>query len=121
MSKIYNYKDFLNEKFFKKLFKKIKKEDKSPIDESVKEMLEFLSSNGINTWDELLNAKIKDRKIVDTLIDSYAKDMIDVKEIKFRIRLALSDIHQLREWIKELEVDEEYEKCAIILREISKK
>jgi hypothetical protein len=42
-----------------------------------------------------------------------------LEEIRFRIRLELSDRRQLLDYIKELEQNEEYEKCARIVKKIS--
>jgi hypothetical protein len=45
--------------------------------------------------------------------------MKELGEIRFRIRLELSDRRQLLDYIKELEQNEEYEKCARIVKKIS--
>jgi hypothetical protein len=45
--------------------------------------------------------------------------MKELEEIRFRIRLELSDRRQLLDYIKELEQNEEYEKCARIVKKIS--
>ena len=47
--------------------------------------------------------------------------MKDVEEIRFRLRIELSSRQQLKEWMKELEAQEEYEKCAKILKAINNK
>ena len=45
MSKIHNYDNFLNEEFFRKIFKKDKKpQQNSKIDSCVEEILNFLKS-----------------------------------------------------------------------------
>ena len=121
MSKMYNYDDFLNEEFFKRLFgKKSKVENnKSSIDKSVDEILNFLNENGIWTWNDFQTSSKFDRDVINGIIDKSAKDMNDVKEIRFKLKLELSNVNQLREWIKELEEYEEYEKCSLILKKIN--
>jgi uncharacterized protein YlaN (UPF0358 family) len=118
MKRIENYLDFINEEFFKRLEKSKKSENR--IQKTVKDILEFLKDNQINDWDEFLDMKQFDRDIINKLIDHGAKDWNDVKEIKFEIRLELSNTQQLKEYIEELEKTEEYEKCARIIKKISK-
>jgi hypothetical protein len=62
-----------------------------------------------------------DRSVIDKLIDSEIKTMDELKEVKFRIRLELSDRKQLLEYKDELESNEEYEKCALIVKKLSQK
>lgn len=47
--------------------------------------------------------------------------MEDLKEIRFLIRLELSNTQQLKEFLRELEENEEYEKCARIIKKLSYK
>ena len=47
--------------------------------------------------------------------------MQELKDVRFEIRLQLSDKPQLREMLEEYEGDEEYEKCAKILKKINNK
>jgi uncharacterized protein YlaN (UPF0358 family) len=117
MKRIENYLEFINEEFFKRLEKSKKSEDR--IQKTVKEILKFLNDNQINDWDDFLDTKPFDRDVINKLIDHGAKDWSDVKEIKFEIRLELSNITQLKEYLKELEYNEEYEKCARIIKKIS--
>jgi hypothetical protein len=122
MSKIHNYVDFLNEEFFKKIFKKDKKsKSESNINFCVKEVIKFLNDNDINTWDDFIFSKKLDKYIINQIIDASAKDMNELKEIRFRLRLELSNRNQLREYLKELEENEEYEKCAKVLKKMSEK
>lgn len=121
MSKIYNYMDFLNEEFFTKLFKKNRKIKKSNIDLCVSEILKFLNDNEIYTWDDFIFSKKVDRNIINQIIDSMTKNMKELEEIRFRLRLELSNTKQLKEYLKELESIEEYEKCAKILKAINNK
>ena len=46
-------------------------------------------------------------------------NMKELEEIRFRIKLELSNRKQLLDYIKELEQNEEYEKCARIVKKIS--
>lgn len=118
MSKIHNYDDFLNEEFFRKIFKKEKKTHKSKIDTCVEEILNFLNENGIYTWDDFLYSKKTDKYIINKLIDSSTANMKELEEVRFKLRLELSNRPQLKEYLKELESNEEYEKCAQILQKI---
>ena len=122
MSKIYNYDDFLNEEFFRKIFSKKKKTiQKSEIDSCVEEIISFLNENGIYTWDDFLYSKKSDKYIINKIIDGYAKNMKDVEEIRFKLRIQLSSRQQLRDYLKELESSEQYEKCAQIVKAMSSK
>jgi len=121
MSKVYNYDDFLNEEFFRRIFgsKKKKESSNSKIDECVENIVKFLYDNGIHTWDDFISSGKFDRDVINRLIDHAAKNINELKEIRFRIRLELSNTEQLRDYIKELEDGEEYEKCARVLKKIS--
>jgi hypothetical protein len=122
MSKIYNYDDFLNEEFFRKIFGKKKKTSmKSEVDLAVEEIINFLNENDIHTWDNFLYSKKADKYIINKIIDGYAKNMKDVEEIRFKLRIELSNRKQLREYLSDLESNEEYEKCAQIVKAMSSK
>jgi hypothetical protein len=54
------------------------------------------------------------------MIDKGVKDMRELGEVRFNLRLELFNKEQLREYLKELESNEEYEKCAKVLKKISK-
>jgi hypothetical protein len=45
--------------------------------------------------------------------------MKELEEIRFRIKLELSNRNQLKEYLKELEQIEDYEKCAQVLKMMS--
>lgn len=120
MGKINNYDDFLNEEFFRKIFKKGKKaEQKSQIDSCVEEILNFLNENGIYTWDDFLYSKKADKYIINKIIDTSTKNMKELEEVRFKLRLELSSRQQLKDYLKELESNEEYEKCALIVKKLS--
>ena len=122
MSKVNNYEEFINEGFFRKVFGKKKKSMntvKSRIDLCVDEIVKFLSENGIETWDRFGSSTKFERDTVNKLIDNSSMNMKELEEIRFRIRLELSNRRQLLDYIKELEQNEEYEKCAKIVKKIS--
>lgn len=122
MSKIYNYNDFLNEKFFSKIFgKKNKVKEKPSTQKCVEEIIKFLSDNDINSWDDFIYSNKTDKYIINKLIDNSSKNMEDLKEIRFLIRIELSNTQQLKEFLRELEENEEYEKCARIIKKLSQK
>ncbi len=121
MRRIYKYDNFINEEFFKKIIGRKKVEKKPELDSCVEEIMNFLNENGIWTWDAFISSGKFDRDVVNKLIDHAAKDMKELNEIRFKLRLELSNPKQLREWIKELEEDEEYEKCGMILKKINNK
>lgn len=122
MSKINNYEEFINEGFFRKVFGKKKKSKptvKSRIDLCVDEIIKFLSDNNIYTWDRFGSSTKFERDTVNKLIDNSSINMKELEEIRFRIRLELSNRRQLLDYIKELEQNEEYERCARIVKKIS--
>ena len=121
MSKIHNYGDFLNEEFFKKIFgrKKSKPQPKSNIDICIEEIINFLNDNKIYTWDDFVYSKKNDKYTINKIIDGHANNMKELEEIRFRIKLELSNRNQLKEYLKELEQIEDYEKCAQVLKMMS--
>lgn len=123
--KINRYDEFINEEFFKKLYNSSKKNSKSKklnrVDSCVNGILNFLAENDVYNWDKFLSMPAFDRSVIDRLIDSEIKTMDELKEVKFRIRLELSDRKQLLEYKDELESNEEYEKCALIVKKLSQK
>lgn len=121
MSKIHNYGDFLNEEFFKKIFgrKKPKIQSKSNIDICIEEIIKFLNDNKIYTWDDFIYSKKTDKYTINKIIDGYANNMRELEEIRFRLKLELSNRNQLKEYLKELDQNEDYEKCAQVLKMMS--
>lgn len=122
--KINNFDDFLNEEFFKKVFNSSKKKTNKKlnrVDSCIENMLNFLSENGVYSWDDFLNMPAFDRDVINKLIDSEVKTMDEVKEVRFRIKLELCDRKQLLELKDECESNEEYEKCARIVKRLSQK
>jgi len=47
--------------------------------------------------------------------------MDQLKEVRYKIRLKLSNSKELQEMLKEYEEEEEYEKCSEIQKEIENK
>jgi len=122
VSRIRKYKDFVSEELFG-LFKKEdpkKKSKKDRIESCVNNILNFLKENQIEDWNDFMSMKTFDREIVNKLIDNETKNMEELKEVRFEIRLQLSDNQQRREMVKEYEEKEEYEKCSRILKKIKK-
>lgn len=83
-------------------------------------ILYFLKDNNINDWNEFVNMSQFKRDVINKMIDKQVKDMKELGEVRFNLKLELSDVEQLREYLKELEDNEEYEKCAKVLKKISK-
>lgn len=123
MSKIRKYGDFISEELFGNLFGGGKKKKvtakKTRIESCVENILNFLKENQIEDWNDFVNMKPFDREIIDKLIDSEVNSMDELKEVKFELKLRLSDKKQLRSMIKEYEELEEYEKCAKIVKKLS--
>jgi len=122
MRKVNTYMEFINEEFFKKIFNKKKTDKSSPdsrINSCVSNILSFLTENEIKDWNDFMRMSPFDRDIVNQIIDHEVKDYKELKEVNFLVRLELSDTQQLREYLKELEEVEDYEKCAKIVKKIN--
>ena len=123
--KINRYSQFINEEFFKKIFNNSKKKNKttklSRVDSCVVNILDFLSENDVYNWNGFMKMSVFDRDVINKLIDSEVETMNELKEVRFRIRLELSNREQLIEYKNELELEEEYEKCALIVKKLSQK
>jgi len=123
--KINRYDQFINEEFFKKLFNNSKKKNKntklSRVDSCVVNILDFLSENDVYNWNKFLKMSQFDRDVIDKLIDSQVNNMDELREVRFRLKLELADRKQLMEYKDELESEEEYEKCALIVKKLSQK
>ena len=123
--KINRYSQFINEEFFKKIFNNSKKKNKttklSRVDSCVVNILDFLSENDVYNWDGFMKMSQFDRDVINKLIDTEVNSMDELKQVRFRIRLELSNREQLIEYKNELELEEEYEKCALIVKKISQK
>ena len=123
--KINRYSQFINEEFFKKIFNnsitKNKTTKLSRVDSCVVNILDFLSENDVYNWDGFMKMSQFDRDVIDKLIDSEVNTMNELKEVRFKLKLELADRKQLMEYKDELESEEEYEKCALIVKKLSQK
>lgn len=104
---------------FNDIFKSNSIKKKSKLEESVIEVIDFLKSNEITTWDDFINSSNFDRYAIDKIIDGYAENKNELEDIKFYIQLELSNSKQLKSMIKDYQANEEYEKCQIILNKIN--
>jgi hypothetical protein len=123
MGKIHNYENFLNEEFFNRIFgrkKKVESVKKSNIDSCVDDILKFLEENGVNSWDEFISSRKFDKDVINKMIDHQAKNMNELKEIRFKLKIELSNRKQLQEYLIELESEEEYEKCSQIAKKLGR-
>ena len=123
--KINRYSQFINEEFFNKIFNNSTKKNKttklSRVDSCVVNILDFLSENDVYNWDGFMKMSQFDRDVINKLIDTEVNSMDELKEVRFRVRLELSNREQLIEYKNELELEEEYEKCAQIVKKLSQK
>lgn len=118
MAKMKKFDDFITEGFFRKLGAK-KRTISSNLDDCVKQILDLLGESDIHTWDDFQSTNKIDRYLISKIIDRSTKNMKELEEVRFKLRLELSNTIQLREYIKELEQQEDYEKCAIIVKKLS--
>lgn len=122
--KLKTYSDFFDQKFFESIIQTsgIKNSPKkSRVQNCVETILDFLAENDVFNWNQFLKMSPFDRQIVDRLIDSSLINISELKEVRFLIRIELSDRAQLLEYKNELESNEEYEKCALIVKKLSQK
>jgi len=121
MGRIIKYRDFISEELFNNLFGGKKKRipaKNTRIESCVENILKFLKENQIEDWNDFINMKPFDRQIIDKLIDNEVKTMDELKEVRFELKVRLADKSQLRSMIKEYEYEEDYEKCARILKKL---
>ena len=108
----------------KKFYESIKlkrKEDSNKlnkIDSCIEDIIDFLKDNNINNWDEFMNASGFERWTVNTIIDSNCENKEELDEVRFRIKLRLSNTEQLKDMLTEYEDLEEYEKCSEVQKQI---
>lgn len=120
------YMEFLNEEFFKKFGnnKPSKSSNISRIDSCVKDILSFLKENEIYDWNDFMSMSVFDRDVINKIIDHEVKTYEEVKEVNFLVRIELSDVSQLKEYLKEfeqLDTSDGYRKCAKIVQKINSK
>jgi hypothetical protein len=116
--KLNNYSEFINESFFRKLKSRKKSKILDKVENCKNEIIKFLEDNNIFNWNDFERMTSFQRNVVNKIIDKEVDTMKELKEVKFQIRLELSNPFQLRNYLKELEAQEEYEKCAKILQKI---
>ncbi len=88
------------------------------INNCVDKIISYLSNISIITWDEFISKKF-DRNEVDRLIDTTAKDMNEVHEIKFFMKLKLCNKKQLSNMLNRYLQLEDYSKCILLRDRIS--
>jgi hypothetical protein len=91
------------------------------IDACVLDIIDFLKDNKITNWTEFTTTGRFERWTVDKIIDSNCETKEDLEEVRYKLRLNLSDLEQLNDMLKEYEDMEEYEKCSKIQKEIKNK
>jgi hypothetical protein len=101
------------------LFESLDKKTMSRVDAGVLDVIEFLKDNNIHNWTEFTTSGRFDRWVVDKIIDSNCETKEDLNEFRYKLKLKLSDLEQLRLMLKEYEEMEEYEKCSEIQQEMS--
>ena len=101
------------------LLRSIKPTFKSKIDECVYDIISYLKDNNILTWEKFNSGGRFDRFVIDKLIDSYCKNIDEVNDVKYRLKLQLGDESDLEELLRKCEDSEEYEKCAEIKMRIN--
>jgi len=122
--KINDYSEFINEEFFKRIFNNSKKKTTkvlNRVDSCVENILNFLAENDIYNWDKFVSMSPFDRSVIDKLIDSDVKNMSELKEVRFRLKLELMNRKQLIDLKNDLEQEEEYEKCALVVKKMNQK
>lgn len=117
MSIVKKYRNFVSEELSSSF--RIEKGE-TGVKNSINRILSFLKDNQVKDWNDFLSMSAFDRQVVDKLIDSETDDVEDLIEIRFVIRLSLSDKPQLKKMMKEYELMEEYERCSKILKKITK-
>ena len=91
------------------------------MDSCVENILNFLAENDIDNWDKFVSMSPFDRSVIDKLIDSDVKNMSELKEVRFRLKLELMNRKQLIDLKNDLEQEEEYEKCALVVKKMNQK
>ena len=119
MSRVRRYKDFISEEIFG-IFDKVKKTPvkKTHVESCINNIILFLNDNQIKDWNDFEHMTSFDKDVINKLIDNEVDNIKDVKDIRFGVRLHLSDRQQLKDMLIEYEEKEEYEKCSKILKKI---
>ena len=77
-----------------------------------------LKDNNILTWDKFIDGGRFDKFVIDKLIDSYCQNYNEINEVKFKLKLELSNESDLQEMLSKYEELEEYEKCSEIKKRL---
>jgi hypothetical protein len=110
-----------NQDIFNELFKPRGRKERNKnkrINNCVNHILYLLKMNQVVDYIDLKNITELDKDIIDYIIYSETNNTEEYNEIKFLIRLELSDEKELIQFLKELELVEEYEKCIIIKKRL---
>lgn len=116
--KLIKYSEFINEGFFRRLKSRKKSKIVNKVESCKNEIIKFLEENNIFTWNDFERMSLFQRDVVNKLIDRGVDTLQDLKNVRFQIRLELSNPIQLKEYLKELESQEEYELCAKVLQKL---
>ena len=107
---------------FNELFSFQKNENtQNRVDDCVNVIVSFLKDNQIETWTEFIETSKFDKFVISKIIDSYCDNLNELNEVRFKLRLKLCDVTQLKDMLKEYEQLEEFEKCQVIKIQIENK
>jgi hypothetical protein len=93
----------------------------SRVNACIEDIIDFLKDNNIKNWDEFMDAPGFEKWTVNTIIDTNCENKEELDEVRYKVKLKLSNIEQLKDMISEYEDMEEYEKCSEIQKEIENK
>lgn len=103
-------------------FRESKKNETQPLknitQQCAYDILEFLKSNSIYTWNQFLYGTRYEHFIVSQIIDKYCDSLEEVKEVKYLMKLEMGEKEDLLELLKDCEHLEEYEKCSEVKKRL---
>lgn len=91
--------------------------DQSLVKETTNRIIKFLEENGVRNWDRFVEWDFA-RNAVTKIIDTSVRTEEELLEVKFYLKLHLSNIDQLKSMLKKYEDLEEYEKCDLIHKKL---
>jgi len=100
---------------------KLNENKSNNIDDCVDVVVSFLKDNQIDSWTEFIETSKFDKFVISKIIDSYCDNLNELNEVRFKLRLKLCDVTQLKDMLKEYEQLEEFEKCQVIKNQIEHK
>ena len=100
---------------------KLNENKSNNIDDCVDVVVSFLKDNQIDSWTEFIETSKFDKFVISKIIDSYCDNLNELNEVRFKLRLKLCDVTQLKDMLKEYEQLEEFEKCQVIKIQIENK